>query len=281
MVALACLAIVLAALPATAQQVKPVPKPTPPTPPPVIVPAPPLPPASARRPAMITDPVWARGPMPEYPERAMANGVHDGRVTLQCAIRPDGALLDCSVIEETPAGQGFAASALAAAARARLAPRSMDAAAGANVRFTIRYISPMEEPPVGPPPGTPSVIVPPVRVPIEPAYPDPEVYLRNQSWASDPRIDFPAEAREAGEDRGMVVLACGVLEDGALAGCTALVESPSGVGFARAALVGLRGARLAERRPSHPGAVIRVHVTVHFDSRGQSRAVLGEISRRI
>ena len=82
--------------------------------------------------------------MPEYPAMALANGVATGRVTLRCVVLPTAALSGCEVIEETPPGQGFAASVMAAVARARLSPRSVDAAAaGARVQFTIRFAAPV------------------------------------------------------------------------------------------------------------------------------------------
>ena len=101
------------------------------------------PPPPQPRSSVITTPSWARQPQPEYPATAIANGVGRGQVTLQCAARPNGALSDCKVIEETPSGQGFADSALAATERARFSPRTVDAASeGARVQFTTRFVEP-------------------------------------------------------------------------------------------------------------------------------------------
>jgi len=95
-------------------------------------------------PSLITNPSWARQPVPDYPATALANGIIVGRVTLRCLALPDGALSGCEIIEETPAGQGFAASVIAAAARARLSPRTVDGAAtGARVQFTTRFAAPV------------------------------------------------------------------------------------------------------------------------------------------
>ena len=101
--------------------------------------------------AVITNPTWARRPMPEYPERAMAAGILRGRVTVTCSVKPDGTLSGCDVVEETPAGSGFGQSALNAAAMGRLSLGSVDpAGAAGRVSFTINYLLPEPEP-VAPP----------------------------------------------------------------------------------------------------------------------------------
>ena len=127
-----------------------------PTRPPMIIPGPrPLPESALPpRPAVITNPSWARQPQPEYPGLALSQGVADGRVTLQCVINPNGTLTNCDVKDETPAGVGFRESALTSVARARVSPRTVDGAAvGARVTFTIRYRAPPVEPlPVPPAP---------------------------------------------------------------------------------------------------------------------------------
>ena len=142
----AALSLIIAG-PAPARQTGPKPKPgATQTAPPVIVPDPPRPgPPPARvNPSLITNPSWARQPVPDYPATALANGIIVGRVTLRCLALPDGALSGCEIIEETPAGQGFAASVIAAAARARLSPRTVDGAAtGARVQFTTRFAAPV------------------------------------------------------------------------------------------------------------------------------------------
>ena len=105
-------------------------------------------PSPPRRPSVITNPSWSRAPQPEYPAAALAAGITDGRVTLDCLVTPAGLLTGCGVIEETPPGFGFAGSAVAAAALARISPRTLDGVAvGARVRFTIRYRMPEEPPP--------------------------------------------------------------------------------------------------------------------------------------
>ncbi|MFN3560082.1 MAG: TonB family protein [Brevundimonas sp.] len=113
--------------------------------PPVITPDPPVraPEPAPPRPSVITQPTWARQVTGDYPERAIARGITSGRVTLQCTVRPDGSLANCSVVNEDPAGAGFGQAALAAARRSRVSPRTVDGAAeGATVRWTQRYVMP-------------------------------------------------------------------------------------------------------------------------------------------
>ena len=113
-------------------------------------------PAPPPRPPVITDPAWVRPPYPEYPEQAVAAGIDAGRVTLSCIVQPTGSLTDCVVRDETPPGAGFAESALMAATRARVAPRTVDGAAEpARVSFRVRYVAPPEPEPPAPAPAAP------------------------------------------------------------------------------------------------------------------------------
>jgi protein TonB len=108
------------------------------------------------RPSLITNPSWVRPPTPEYPEAALDAAVESGRVTLSCIVLQNGLLTNCEVRDETPAGLGFAESALVASARARVSPRTVDGAAAlARVTFTVRYMLPPEPAPPVPLPAKP------------------------------------------------------------------------------------------------------------------------------
>ena len=90
--------------------------------------------------SVIMNPRWRVQPAPEFPAEAMRWGAGEGAVTLVCRVETSGRLSACQVVEETPAGHGFAASALEATSGARLEPRRVDGVAvEARVRFTIRY----------------------------------------------------------------------------------------------------------------------------------------------
>ena len=115
----------------------------------VLVPAPkaepaPLPepaPAAAPQAQVITNPGWTRHPMPmSYPAAALEQGSYSGSADLSCTVQADGSVSGCTILDETPVGLGYGAAAVAAAADARLSPRSLEGVAvGGTVRFTIRF----------------------------------------------------------------------------------------------------------------------------------------------
>jgi TonB family protein len=74
-------------------------------------------------PAPSGPPRWLRRPMPEFPDRALDRGVVRGSVELSCTVDGSGRLSNCEVVQETPEGLGFGASALRETRRAQAAPR--------------------------------------------------------------------------------------------------------------------------------------------------------------
>lgn len=120
-----------------------------PAPMPVIVPAPAPRPVTAEAPAEAAQEsppaeigrvTWSQHPMPRYPAPAAANGIGSGTVSLTCRVEADGRASDCSVVSETPEGQGFGEAALASMETARFSPTLMASATpGARARFTIRF----------------------------------------------------------------------------------------------------------------------------------------------
>jgi TonB family protein len=188
------------------------------------------------RPSVITNPSWSRQPAPEFPAGALSTGVTQGSVTLRCITTASGVLIDCEVIEETPAAQGFAASALAGAARARLAPRTVNGAApGARVQFTIRYASPAMD------------------VLLEP------------TWAVPPRPVMPRSARPARIHAAQVQLDCEIVpEFGRMRNCRVIQDGPQGHGFGEAAIQAVRGAAISPEWLRRAGPNTHAIVTIHF-----------------
>ena len=64
--------------------------------------------------------IWLTRPTPMYPQRAFERGYRQGRVDLSCAVKPDGFLDECRVVNETPSRAGFGEAAVDSARRARL-----------------------------------------------------------------------------------------------------------------------------------------------------------------
>lgn len=124
------LAVALCALPAAAQETNP---------PAVAFPPPP-------RVSMVTAPVWARTPSPEYPELALDLGI-EARVRVECVLdRTTGGLSACQVLEESIPGMGFGRRAAAAAHRARArvpAPSDGEPRLG-RARFNLLFLMPYD-----------------------------------------------------------------------------------------------------------------------------------------
>ena len=86
------------------------------------------PPATDTRPSVIQNPDWVSRPTAlqmtrYYPAGAIESDI-SGKVVLSCSVTATGAMTGCSVLSETPAGQGFAQAALKLAAFFRMSPRT-------------------------------------------------------------------------------------------------------------------------------------------------------------
>ena len=114
--------------------------------PPIITPAPPsrAPVPAQPRPRFITNPTWARQPVGEFTDRLRASGVTSAFAGLKCRIEANGALSACTVLEESVPDVGLAQAALSAARRARVSPRTVDAAApDAEVLVWVPFTAPV------------------------------------------------------------------------------------------------------------------------------------------
>ena len=101
-------------------------------------------------PAVITNPSWIRQPsasqmMQAYPTRALTAEVA-GSVSLNCAVRADGAVGDCAVTRETPGNYGFGRAAQGLSRYFRINPRTVNGAAvdGARVNINLRFNLPAD-----------------------------------------------------------------------------------------------------------------------------------------
>jgi protein TonB len=120
--------------------------------PPIITPGPPVqsPPAPPR-PSQISNPDWLRQPNGDdlvqfFPPQALEQGT-SGRTVMDCVVRADGTLTDCTVTSETPSGRGFGRAALQASRLFKMRPKTVDGAPveGAHVTVPMRWNAPPPE----------------------------------------------------------------------------------------------------------------------------------------
>ena len=205
------------------------------------------------------DPPAAPPPAPDaslayYPKAALAAGL-DGEATLSCARDAHLALRDCTLVSETPTGQGFGAAALAMAVRSPDNPAlDVDEAALTGVKpITVSFHA-------------------------RPASIDPDLtqmahVLKSPQLEHQPPADilwkyYPDRAHRSGI-QGRASIRCLVTRAGRLTGCVVRSESPADHDFGAAArLVAEREYRttplLYDGQPSDGG---EADLTINFDPR--------------
>ena len=95
---------------------------------------------SAQEPVQAPAPAWRSRPAPEFPARALMDGVEVADVQLDCLLRTDGGFSDCRIVADTRPDYAFAQEALRAAQKASAAPREENGViVPGRVRFEIRF----------------------------------------------------------------------------------------------------------------------------------------------
>jgi len=103
-------------------------------------PSPVYPPEAYLRPMVVSKPDWATPPVGVLPERALEQGVEQGRVWLSCQIFSNGRLHDCKLVSEEPVDLGFGRAAFQAARHAVLSPPVIEQVRpGGRVSFFVEF----------------------------------------------------------------------------------------------------------------------------------------------
>jgi TonB family protein len=115
-------------------------------------------PAQTAAPRQLVNPEWKSVVTPEtvtsvFPPQALSAGLKSGRGTLDCVAKDSGALDQCKIVSEEPAGMGFGAAALSIATVMQLNPWNAQSGpvGGARVRLPIVVKLPDGEAPAAPP----------------------------------------------------------------------------------------------------------------------------------
>lgn len=202
-------------------------------------------PPSAAAP-VISNPAWAERPTARdmagvYPARAARSGL-SGAGTIRCGVRTNGSLMNCAVVSESPADEGFGAAALALAPRFRMRPRTVNGrpATGGTVTIPMRFN-------VGVGRGQPIDEVDAVPLIAQPRWR--EAPSRAEAIAAAP------------ETAGLVLLRCRATAEGRLRACQAVSETPARQGLEAAARRLIPAFRLV---PLETGSLEGVRVDVPF-----------------
>ncbi|MGZ3402180.1 MAG: energy transducer TonB [Phenylobacterium sp.] len=213
-------------------------------------------PILTRNETMLDNPVWAAAATFDdlaaaYP--AKGGGV-EGYAAAHCRVERDGdragALRDCQIIKETPAGRDFGKAALTLAVKFRAQPATL---AAIPRREPLWVDIPMRLQP-------PAAIA--ERVISKPRW------IVSLDPRSAPKL-FPPEAVAQGLTTGRGVARCTVGADGALTACAPEAGDPDGLGFSEAAVRIVSGMKMslwaADGSPVEGGVV---HIPIRLNLNG-------------
>ena len=200
--------------------------------------------SAAAAPAGYQPPDWLRKPTAQefanaYPAHAARHRI-SGAAEIHCAVNLHGLLEQCTVVAESPPGEGFGAAALLLASTFSMRPPiGPNGPTTGSVNIPIRFVIRQGAPP------------PPLRasgdsnpygggsrlLPVTTASGEADSIIVNPVWSAAPSFAevaaaYPAKASGAS---GHVVLRCRRMAAGALRACETISEYPPGKGFLAAA----------------------------------------------
>lgn len=151
-----------------------------------------------------------------FPPNALKSA-QAGSAVLECQVTAEGAVVDCTVVSETPAGLGFGVAAVGLTSEFQMRPAMKDGRpVGSTVRFPINFEAA--------PPKATSIVT---------------TLLSKVVWAQAPTLQevlaaYPADA-QARQLGGRATLDCKFAGAGKLMSCLVIEETPRRSGFGRAA----------------------------------------------
>ncbi|UTP38731.1 TonB family protein [Phenylobacterium sp. LH3H17] len=175
------------------------------------------------------EPNWIRRPSPEdlmgvWPRDAMRQGL-GGKAKIACVVTLQGALRDCVVVSESPAGAGFGAAAIAITPQLMMTPAIKGGQPVlAKVTIPINFEKPLV------PTGS---HLPGGGVALA------RTMLSGVTWTGAPTYAqvaaaYPEKARK-GQAAGKSILVCRFKSEGRVGSCEVIAEEPKSQGFGSAA----------------------------------------------
>jgi TonB family protein len=170
----------------------------------------------------VENPDWVRRPTPEmlrgvWPTEALKQG-KDGRAVISCRVSLQGALYDCKVLSEEPAGLGFGYAAVLMTPQLLMKPLKINGVPQVGtIKIPIKFDVP------GRYTGRPG-----------PAAVRPTIAWEQAPSAADIAGSYPRKARDEAVG-GMVSLQCRFTYERTLGRCSIMSEEPRGYGFGAAA----------------------------------------------
>lgn len=205
-------------------------------------------------------PDWRKKPSPHdliavFPTQAYKNG-QSGRAVITCVVTTQGALKDCVVVDEWPAGAGFGGAAIALTPQFLMRPATKG---GRPVESTARIPIDFKTFGRGSTQNSKKVLPPNVAWTEAPSF-------------ADVAAAYPERARAEGKG-GRATLSCHMNSSGRLVDCEAATTNPRGYGFDQAAKKLARQFAYALNSPDDRKAArdLVVHLPFTFDP-----AMLGE-----